>query len=71
MESTPSSPFGVLGDRQTLSPAVRSEIMALAGLLPFLLTALYVWAVIIAVVWWAVEARLFAPSAQASAAMAG
>jgi fatty acid desaturase len=59
MGNTPSSPFGVLGDRQSLSPAVRSEIMALAGPRPrpFLLTALYAWVVIIAVVWWAVEAQ--------------
>lgn len=59
MESIPSSPFGVLGDRQSLSPAVRSEIMALAGPRPqpFILTALYAWAVIIGVVWWAVVAQ--------------
>lgn len=59
MKSAPSSPFGVLGDRQSLSPEVRSEIMALAGPRPrpFLLTAFYAWAVIIGVVWWAVEAQ--------------
>lgn len=54
MESAPSPSFGVLGDRQTRLPAVCSKIMALAGplSLPFRLTALYVWSVIIAVVWW-------------------
>jgi len=59
MGSTPSSPFGVLGDRQSLSSAVRSEIMTLTGPRPrpFLLTALYAWAVIIGVIWWAVEAQ--------------
>jgi len=59
LESSPSSPFGVLGDRQSLSPAVRSEIMALAGPRPrpFILTALYAWAVIIGVIWWAVAAQ--------------
>jgi fatty acid desaturase len=59
MESTPSSPFGVLGDRQSLSPEARAEIMALTGPrpLPFLLTALYTWVVIVLVVWWAVEAQ--------------
>ena len=59
MESTPSSQFGLLGDRQSLSPQVRAEIMALGGprALPFLLTALYAWAVIIGVVCWAMEAQ--------------
>lgn len=59
MENTPSSAFGVLGDRQSLSPAARKEIMALSGPRPlhFLLTALYAWAVIVGVIWWAVEAQ--------------
>lgn len=47
MESAPSSPFGVLGDRQTRLSAVCSKIMALAGplSLPFRLMAFYAWAV--------------------------
>ena len=59
MGGTASTSFGVLGDRQSLSPAARAEIMALSGPrpLPFLLTALYAWVVIIGVVWWAVEAQ--------------
>jgi len=59
MESTSSSPFGVLGDRQSLSPQARTEIQKLSGPrpLPFLLTALYAWVVIIGVIWWAVEAH--------------
>ncbi len=59
MESTSSSQFGVLGDRQSLSAAARAEILALGGPRPqpFLLTALYAWAVIIGVVWWALDAQ--------------
>lgn len=59
MESPSSSRFGVLGDRQSLSHQVRAEIMALSGprARPFLLTALYAWAVIIGVVWWALAAQ--------------
>lgn len=59
MESTLTTRFGVLGDRQSLSPTARAEIMDLSGPRPrpFLLTALYAWAVIIGVVWWAVEAQ--------------
>lgn len=59
MKSTASSSFGVLGDRQSLPPPARAEILALGGPWPrpFLLTALYAWAVIIGVVWWAVEAQ--------------
>lgn len=59
MGSALPSAFGLLGDRQSLSPAARAEILALNGSRPrtFLLTALYAWAVIIAVVWWAVEAQ--------------
>lgn len=49
----------MLGDRQSLSPQARAEILALGGPRPrpFILTALYAWAVIIGVVWWAVEAQ--------------
>ena len=59
MESASSSQFGVLGDRQSLSAAARAEILALGGPRPqpFLLTALYAWAVIIGVVWWALDAQ--------------
>lgn len=59
MDKTPSTPFGVLADRQSLSPDVRAEIMALAGPRPrpFLLTALYAWAVIVGVIWYAIEAQ--------------
>ncbi|MEK6662407.1 MAG: fatty acid desaturase [Pseudomonadota bacterium] len=59
MESTASSQFGVLGDRQSLSATARAEILALGGPRPqpFLLTALYAWAVIIGVVWWALDAQ--------------
>lgn len=54
-----ASPFGVLGNRQSLTPAARAEIIALGGPkpLPFLRTALMAWLVIIAVVWWAVTAH--------------
>lgn len=56
---TPLAPFGVLGDRESLSPTARSEIMALAGPrpLPFLLAALQAWVVILGVIWCAVEAE--------------
>jgi fatty acid desaturase len=59
MENNTTSPFGVLGDRQSLSPQARAEILKLSGPrpLPFLLTALYAWVVIIGVIWWAIEAH--------------
>lgn len=59
MESIPSSPFGVLGDRQSLSLTACAEIVPLSGPRPqpFLLTALYAWAVITCVIWWVVEAQ--------------
>ncbi len=59
MENRLASPFGVLGDKQHLSPQARAEILKLSGPrpLPFLLTALYAWVVIIGAIWWAVEAH--------------
>ena len=59
MENPALSFFGVLGDRQSLSPQARAEVLMLSGprSLPFLLTALYAWVVIIAVIWWAVVAH--------------
>ena len=59
MENNTASPFGLLGDRQNLSPQARAEIQKLSGPRPlfFLLTALYAWVVIIGVIWWAVAAH--------------
>jgi len=59
MGSNASSPFGVLGDRQNLSPQARADILKLSGPrpIPFLLTALYAWAVIIGIIWSALVAH--------------
>src|SRR5262245_49720732 len=56
MDRTPL-PSAVKGDRDTLPPAVRSEVSALNGARPWAFTfqLVYAWAVIVGVVWWAVS----------------